>query len=205
MRPFARHLCPVLLFLTLTEVRCIPLPVRQQRTDGLGVLFLISQILPISYTLNLAYLTLLTQPPIQPAVSSAGMRRVGQRTESKLDIANLAQLVSAILFLASLYATAGSQQNASFLPLVGVLRLLLFSPCLLQDGSTSTRTVASLLAVLGAAMQVQQSGNVRAGSSLGQMASGLVEVVLHGHPAIRALGQDVVLAGISSLVYAFMQ
>lgn len=170
----------------------------------MGVLFLISQILPISYTLNLAYLTLLTQPPRTPVVSAKGVRRVGQRADSKLDIASLTQLVSAILFLASLYAASRSQQASTFLPLVGVLRLLLFSPYLLQDGTTSTRTVASLMAVLGAAMQVQQSRKVQAGASVGQTAGALAGVVLQGHPAIRALGQDVVLAGISSLVYVFV-
>ena len=117
---------------------------------------------------------------------------------------SLTQLVSATLFLASLYAASGSQQESTFLPLVGVLRLLLFSPYLLQDGTTSTKTVASLLAVLGAAMQVQQSGKVQARSSLGQMASALLGVVLHGHSAVRALGQDVVLAGTSSLVYVWL-
>ena len=170
----------------------------------MGVLFLISQILPISYTLNLAYLTLLTQPPRIPVASASGVRRVGQRTDNKLDIASLTQLVAAILFLASLYAASRSQEEGTFLPLVGVLRLLLFSPYLLQDGSTSTKTVASLLAVLGSAMQVQQSRKVQAGRSLGQTTGAFVGVVLQGHPAIRALGQDVVLGGISSLVYAFV-
>jgi hypothetical protein len=153
--------------------------------NGLPELGLISQILPISFTLNLSYIhAVLDARPRDKAIPPA----------HHFSAIPLLSIVG--IYLAGLSYVPTQSAKGSLIPLVLLLRLLLALPSFLTP-AVSTKSVHALLAILGIAMQAQTTLNAfSAGYGWRDIAK-----AIHAHPAVTTLGYDAVIAIVSSLIY----
>ena len=198
------------------------IPVRLRKVDGLGDLVAISQILPISFTLNLAFLMLLgakllkseevKQSSQRQSVASGVNGRSG--VTAQVGFASAFQTGFVLAFLCALNAVPNMFRRSggdvlrshgaphghpALLPLVLFIRMLMPSLYSGPDADSANLALFTILIMSGLTLQVKDT---LALSKAGPDTAGrLLAVLISGHPSPRTLGQDAVLAIISIVAW----
>lgn len=175
----------------------IPTLGRKSRTPRLWAYFLIAQILPISFALNLFYLNLLLKLPGTSASTPPEQQPKTELQPTKsLHINNHFQsrTIFFIIIYASLLILAPlSEHTALFIPIIFAIRFLLLVPALRPlDASVGRNRMLFLLPLVAlwiALLLFMMMGEVENGL-------GVLRAV-NENPAVSALGWDYVLCAIS--------
>lgn len=190
--------------------------VRSNDITGLGDLFAISQILPISFTINLAVL-LIVGHDISRSTRRHDQKqmRVISSTSGFGLSSNLVQLAVTGAFLCalatvpnlstepqSILAGSTAMPKPVLLPLVFFIRMLLASPYFTEDGLPRLSMTLPLITIGGAALQIRETSRLWKQPAV--RFSQLVDEVLFGHPSVRTFGQDALLAIISAAAWVLL-
>lgn len=157
--------------------------------EGLGGLIALSQILPISYTLGLYQLFSDTARP-------AAKRQ--PQTERVPSSSALASGIDA-LYILLVCAIPSTGQARDFMPLVLLVRAMLLLPILLgKSAKPAYRRTAYIGGI--AAVVIQAYFALRST----QIAVQDIIDAPFGHPAVRALAQDAVIAFVCDAIYKYV-
>lgn len=179
--------------------------VRIKHIDGLGDLVCISQILPISFTLSLAFLAVSVhteqdkdsrRPQEQRKVTTSTS---GGTSSAVLQTAIVGALLCALATVPNLQEAALSRttlartsEKPALMPLVLFIRMLLATPFFTESDSSRSTMPLLLLAIGGAALQTIETAKLSAIG--GPVIRTLLDEVFPGHPSAKTFGQDAVLA-----------
>lgn len=148
-----------------------------------------SQILPISFAQNLFYIALIRQP--------SGITQ-------PVDVWPRGNVVVILVYSLGLAMAPRTAQTSALMPLIIIARLLLFSQMLLVKtgaGSTSPSFVRRLqtpIAVMAGLLFVRQAYLAIQEGGIQNIAMAVFE-----HPAVSALGIDLLLCIVSYMIWSF--
>lgn len=180
----------------------------------------LGQILPISFVQNLFYLSILLFRPLSQGTLDADKNRDGRAT----DLLSL-QIIAVGVYYLDLFVAPQASGKSVLMPAVLLLRLVLFSPYVLylccprafgaryKRVSRGTQVLFAVLAVIKQTYVALQdvakfrssqvvrnwafNGDVSGGIQMTQVLLGRI----NSHPAVQALGWDVVLVLSSCAVW----
>lgn len=163
---------------------------------------LLAQILPISFTLNLAFIGKLLRSPSSKTTAKAptAKRRASPLPSSSAEYLQIGLLLAYLGGMYFIPTFAASSDSKSFISYVLVLRLLLCAPYFLQT-SLMDSLPYRLVRAAAIALQAKQTIDIR---DAGFTQQDLIPV-LNEHPAVSALGYDAVVGLVSALVYSSLQ
>ncbi|TKA72794.1 hypothetical protein B0A55_07323 [Friedmanniomyces simplex] len=175
------------LFATYSVCSYMGVEGRRRKIPRLWAFFALSQILPISFAQNLFYIALIRQP----------------RRDQPVDVRSLPSAVVLVVYSLGLSVATRSAQTPALVALIIVARLLLFAQfSLVKTGTGTTKhtasrrlqtplIVAGLLTVRQTYLALQENSPTDIG------------MALVGHPAVSALGIDLINSALSFAAWSY--
>merc|ERR1712093_732142 len=166
---------------------------------GLASLLALSQILPISLTVNLAILSYMTaaRPANAPAVESATTVSTSTASGKSTGTAGAAllQLATVVLYESALYCVPQLRDTTYFMPAVLAIRAMLCVPYLLPTSGS----LLAYITITASAVPWLIYGIFKYDFSVDQLLSGINQ-----HPAVRTLSYDVFLSLITVVIFSLI-
>merc|ERR1712093_2252 len=164
---------------------------------GLASLLALSQILPISLTVNLAILSHMTaaRPAKAPAVESATTAPTSSSASSKSSGtagAALLQLATVVVYESALYCVPQLRDTKYFMPAVLAIRAMLCVPYLLPTSGS----LLTYITITASAVPWLIYGIFKYDFSLDRLLGGINQ-----HPAVRTLSYDVFVSLITVVIF----